>query len=500
MVCCRVSVEVENKFCKGIVMWSVFFQLWFPLVAPMEVILVVWATLHAVLNKRDTRAVMGWVGLVWLAPILGALAYFCFGINRIERKARNLNLDKSLQPEMPLLPEEEIQREQFQRAFPALMGQVRLVQNLTKHRVLPGNRIDALIDGDQAYPQMLQAIDEAERSVSLLSYIFDDDRIGQQFALALEKAAKRGVEVRVLVDDVGARYSKPTIMTRLQQSGLKARTFLPTRVPRFFQYANLRNHRKLLIVDGRVGFTGGTNIREGHQLGLSPQFPVQCLHFRLEGPVVNHLQQTFCRDWTFSSGEPLNGDLWFPALSKVGDVWARGIPDGPDDDFDKMPLTLLGAISVAQSSLTIVTPYFLPDTSIFQALQTAALRGVSVQIVLPSQNNIALVQWATRPSLKYLLDRGCRIFLSPPPFDHTKLVVVDRVWSLIGSTNWDPRSLRLNFEFNVECYNPTLAERLHDIVERKIEGSQELSLDELAKDPFLMRVRDGLARLFSPYL
>lgn len=308
------------------------------------------------------------------------------------------------------------------------------------------------------------------------------------------------MEVRVLVDDVGARYSKPSIMTRLDQSGLKAHTFLPTRVPRFIQYANLRNHRKLLIVDGCIGFTGGTNIREGHQLGLQPKFPVQCLHFRLEGPIVNHIQQTFSQDWAFSSGESLQGELWFPTLSKVGEVWARGIPDGPDEDIDKMPLTLLGAMAVAQKSLTIVTPYFLPDTAIFQAIQTAALRGVSVQIVLPAQNNIALVQWATRPSLKFLLERGCRIFLSPQPFDHTKLVVVDRVWSLIGSTNWDPRSLRLNFEFNVECYNETLAQQLQAIVERKIAGSHELTLTELAKDPYLMRVRDGLARLFSPYL
>ncbi len=479
-------------------MWSNL--VWSIIAVVTEVVLVVWATIHAVLNKRDTRAVIGWVGLVWLAPILGALAYFCFGINRIQRKAEALDLDESWRPQVALIPDEEIKRDELIEEFPALVGQAKLVHNLTGHRALPGNQVDPLIDGDEAYPEMLNAIAQAERSISLLSYVFDDDRVGQEFATELGNASARGVEVRVLVDDVGARYSRPTVLNRLKQSGIQATTFLPTRMPRLFKYANLRNHRKILVVDGRIGFTGGTNIREGHQLSLSPEFPVQCLHFRIEGPVVNHLQQTFCRDWAFASGESLQGEKWFPSLSRVGDVWSRGIPDGPDDDLDKMPLTLIGAISVAQKSLTIVTPYFLPNTAIFTALQAAALREVEVNILLPAKNNIALVQWATRPSLRYLLDRGCRIRLSSAPFDHTKLVVVDNFWSLIGSTNWDPRSLRLNFEFNVECYNQCFAKRVQEIVDAKIEKSHELLIDELDQDPFAMRLRDGLARLLSPYL
>ncbi|WP_166831896.1 cardiolipin synthase [Thalassoroseus pseudoceratinae] len=479
-------------------MWSNLF--WPIIVVAMEIVLVGWATVHAVLNKRDTRAVIGWVGLVWFAPILGAVVYFCFGINRIQRKAESLDLNQSWESQVTLLPAEEIKRDRLIEEFPALVGQAKLVRNLTGHRVVPGNQVDPLIDGDQAYPEMLKAIGQAERSVSLLSYIFDDDRVGQEFAVELGKASARGVDVRVLVDDVGARYSRPTILNRLNHIEVKAMTFLPTRIPRLFKYANLRNHRKLLVVDGRIGFTGGTNIREGHQLSLSPEFPVQCLHFRIEGPVVNHLQQSFCRDWAFASGESLQGDTWFPALSRVGDVWCRGIPDGPDEDLDKMPLTLIGAISAAQKSLTVVTPYFLPNTAIFTALQAAALREVEVNILLPAKNNIALVQWATRPSLRYLLDRGCRIHLSPAPFDHTKVVIVDNVWTLIGSTNWDPRSLRLNFEFNVECYDQRLAQRIQGIVDAKIAKSHELLIEELDRDPFAMRIRDGLARLLSPYL
>jgi cardiolipin synthase A/B len=376
----------------------------------------------------------------------------------------------------------------------------RLVQRLTEHPLFPGNRVVPLCDGDEAYPAMLAAIERAERSVTLLSFIFDHDRAGEAFLEQLVRARERGVEVRVLIDDVGARYSQPTMLRRLQQAGLNARAFLPTRVPRWFKYANLRNHRKILVVDGRIGFTGGTNIREGHWRSLRPTSPVQCLHFQFEGPVVAHLQEAFGMDWAFAADELLEGDAWFPKLDRAGDVWARGVPDGPDEDIDKMPLTILGALTIARRSVHVVTPYFLPEASILHALSVAALRGVEVHIVLPARNNVPLVQWAASAVLPEILARGCHVHLNPPPFDHTKLLLIDDLWALVGSTNWDARSLRLNFEFNVECYSPPLVARLHALVDQKIAGSEPLTLEQLESRPFLTRLRDGTARLMSPYL
>ena len=357
-----------------------------------------------------------------------------------------------------------------------------------------------LIDGGQSYPAMLEAIDRAERSITLLSYIFDSDRAGQAFQEKLVAAKNRGVEIRILIDGVGSRYSQPNMVQQLKATGLNAAAFLPTRVPRMFHYANMRNHRKILVVDGRVGFTGGTNIREGHWLELDPLSPVSCLHFRFEGPVVAHFQEVFAVDWGFATGESLDGDLWFPPLERVGDVWARGIPGGPDEDLDKLPLTILGALAAATRSVHIVTPYFLPDQALIQSLFATALRGVEVHLLLPSENNIALVHWASHAILPYLVERGCRVHMSPPPFDHTKLLLVDGIWSLVGSTNWDPRSLRLNFEFNVECYNARLGEQLHSFVNRRIQRACELSLDDFRKRGKLIRMRDGAARLLSPYL
>jgi cardiolipin synthase len=271
-------------------------------------------------------------------------------------------------------------------------------------------------------------------------------------------------------------------------------------IPWRFHYSNLRSHRKILVVDGRIGFTGGINIHDGNCLERHPRHPLQDLHFRLTGPVVAQLQAVFADDWAFCTGELLQGQPWFSAVAADGPVLARGIPDGPDDDFETLRLALLGAIACARTSVLVVTPYFLPDASLIAALNVAALRGVQVDIVLPADNELTLVQWASTALLWQVLERGCRIWLSPPPFDHTKLLLVDELWTLLGSANWDPRSLRLNFEFNVECYDRELATWLTALVRSKLQQSRPLSLADVDGRGLPRKLRDGVARLFSPYL
>jgi cardiolipin synthase len=242
------------------------------------------------------------------------------------------------------------------------------------------------------------------------------------------------------------------------------------------------------------------NIREDHWLARNPPVSAQCLHFRATGPVVADLQRTFAIDWAFSTGEHLHGEYWFPPLEQHASVVARGVPDGPDADLYNIPDLILAALSAAMRRVMIVTPYFLPDNVLLRALQVTALRGVEVHIVLPLRSNIPIMDWAMTPQLPEFLDKGCHIYLTPPPFDHTKLLVVDGFWSLIGSTNWDARSLRLNFEYNIECYDESLARQLESLVERKISAARHLAAHDLAKRSFPVRIRDGLARLLSPYL
>jgi cardiolipin synthase A/B len=196
----------------------------------------------------------------------------------------------------------------------------------------------------------------------------------------------------------------------------------------------------------------------------------------------------------------LDGVGYFPGLSPAGSVLARAIPDGPDEDFETIRFVLLGALAGARSSVRIVTPYFLPDPPLVTALNVAAMRGVDVDIVLPERGNLPLVEWAQRAQLWQVLDRGCRVWFARPPFDHTKAMVVDGSWSLLGSANWDPRSLRLNFELDVECYDAALGAEVEALVGARIAGARPVTLAEMDARPLPVKLRDGVARLFSPYL
>jgi cardiolipin synthase len=365
-----------------------------------------------------------------------------------------------------------------------------------------GNRVQPLVNGDEAFPAMLAAIESAQISISVVSYIFDNDASGREFADALGRAAKRGVAVRVLIDAAGTRYSWPPITHRLKRVGVRCAKFLPASLLTPWRVAtiNLRNHRKILVVDGHTAFTGGMNIRFGNVLAEHPPSPVQDLHFRIEGPVLSQLQDAFANDWAFTTGEILDGQTWFPELEGDGTIIARVITDGPDGDFEKARWTLLAALAEAQTSVQILTPYFLPDPALITGLNLAALRGVRVDIIMPSKNNLPFVHWASRAMWWQLLQRGCHIWLTPPPFDHSKLMVVDGRWVLLGSANWDARSLRLNFEINVECYGQGLARDLTAVIERKLIDAREVALAEVDARTIPGKLRDAAARLFSPYL
>jgi cardiolipin synthase A/B len=452
---------------------------------------------HALLNKRDTRAATLWIAFVWLMPALGPLLYLVLGVNRIRRRALILGVHKPAS--RPILEDLEQPEHEGTEHLKLL---ARVVSRLVAEPLTAGNRVQPLVNGDEAFPAMLAAIESAQTSISLVSYIFDNDASGREFADALGRAAKRGVAVRVLIDAAGTRYSWPPITYRLKRVGVRCAKFLPASFLTPWRVAtiNLRNHRKILVVDGHMAFTGGMNIRHGNVLAAHPPSPVQDLHFSIEGPVVSQLQDAFANDWAFTTGEVLDGQTWFPKLEGDGTITARAITDGPDGDFEKARWTLLAALAEAQTSVQILTPYFLPDPALITGLNLAALRGVRVDITMPSKNNLPFVHWASRAMWWQLLQRGCHIWLTPPPFDHSKLMVVDGHWVLLGSANWDARSLRLNFEINVECYGQGLARDLTAVIERKLIDAREVTLAEVDARTIPGKLRDAAARLFSPYL
>ncbi len=460
------------------------------------------STIHILLSRREPSSAVAWAGLVWLLPLLGVTIYLLLGINRIQRRAESLRKNKK--PFYTIPEVSPVQGAALQESLPEtvqhLSGLASFVDQIVDRPLLPGAHIEPLFDGDEAYPAMLEAIKNAKISISLATYIFDNDVWGQHFATALIDAVERGVEVRVLIDAAGLRYSFPSIRGTLRKGKVNTKRFLPSIFPPHLMTANLRNHRKIMVVDGSIGFTGGINIRAAHVISSKPKFPTHDMHFRIQGPVVAHLQEIFFDDWVFSTGEELRGEKWFPPLSAVGASAARGIPDGPDEDFNKLRWTILGALSYAKHRVVIVTPYFLPDSEMITSLCLAALRGIQIDIVMPGINNLPFISWASMSQLRNILKYGCNVWFTPDSFDHSKLMLVDSEWVLLGSANWDERSFRLNFEFNVECYDETLAKCLEAHVDRRLENAHFYTLDEYEKRSTLVQLRDGLMALFSPYL
>lgn len=475
--------------------------LWWPYAAGTIVAaMTLGATAHAVVRKRDVRAAIGWVGLIWLVPFVGPILYVVFGLNRIQRRASTLHRARRRlllsTPSALSIARSGTSSSVHEQLVPL----ARLGEKLSGRPLLRGNAVTLLQNGDEAYPAMLAAIGTARRTVALASYIFGDDRAGAPFVSALKAAVDRGVEVRVLVDGFGARYTWPPVHKALRRAGVRTELFLPRVHQAGLAFFNLRNHRKILTVDGRVAFTGGMNIQARNIHADRPPRMVRDLHFRIEGPLVGQIQEAFAEDWAFTTREVLDGPGWFPSLSEVGNTTARAITDGPDGDMEVLRSVILGALATARESVRIVTPYFLPDQAMIYALGVAALRGVRVDIVLPQQVNIPVVQWAATAQLWQVLQPGCRVYTTPLPFDHAKVMVVDRRWALFGSTNWDPRSLRLNFELDIESYCTQCAAALDDLVAERIQQARSVTLDDVDGRALPVKVRDGVARLLSPYL
>jgi cardiolipin synthase len=449
-------------------------------------------TMHVLLTDREVKTATAWIGLAWFSPFLGGVAYVLLGINRVQRRALRLR-GGSRDPEgrsrqMPVPSDQASNLDLLSHGVAVITGRPSE----------PGNLIEMLRNGDEAYPAMLEAIEGARDSIGLCSYIMRDDVIGQRFVAALQQAKDRGVQVRVIVDGIGGGWLTSPAFWHLRRAGVTSERFMHSALPWRMPFFNLRTHRKILVVDGRIGFTGGINIADQNILANDPANPVQDTHFRLEGPVVGQLVEAFAVDWAFVSGESLDGPAWFPKLAPVGGAMARVVTAGPDQDLEKIELVVLEAIACARRSICVMTPYFLPDERVMTALSIAAMRGVAVDIILPERGDHRFVEWASAANIKPFIRDGGRIWQSAPPFHHSKAMVVDGEWSLVGSSNWDMRSFRLNFELCVELRDLAFARQLEDLM---VKGrGRLLTVERLDARGLLLRLRDSVARLLLPYL
>ncbi len=457
------------------------------------------AVVHVLLNKKNPRSALAWTATIILLPIVGMILYAVFGISRAESRAVKLMRSAKLKAQNSAQfidkkpPADAGARLSLSRKFYTMN---RIGQTLTGKAVSGGNAVHPLYNGDEAYEAMLQAIEEAEDYVYLETYIFNGGETGAQFVEALARAANRGVDVRLLVDGLGEYYSWSRPWRVLASKGVRVARFLPLRLfpPNFF--INLRNHRKVLVADGR-GFTGGMNIADYH-VQKQASFSVQDVHFYCSGPIVTQLREAFLLDWGFCT----NNYTVLPRSEEemCGDILCRIVLDGPGSGSDPLHELLFAAIAAAKESVCIMTPYFLPTHEVVSALQAAALRGVRVQVILPAKNNIRMVHWASFHLLPALIQSGVRIFFQPPPFAHTKLFIVDEYYTQIGSANFDARSLRLNFELNVECFDSSFTREMRTYFEKIKSASQEYHVEKNQWSNLPKRLRSAACWLFSPYL
>ncbi|MCK4623595.1 MAG: cardiolipin synthase [Desulfuromonadales bacterium] len=454
---------------------------------------------HALLNKRDPRAALGWIVTCLALPGLGALFYWILGVNRIRTRARELQEQGQGIHWLNVAASSNMTDEQRFPGSPTSQALIQLSSAVTRRPLICGNAVKVLYNGEQTYPAMLDAIRSAEETIFLSSYIFKADRTGSMFVRELIAAVERGVDVRVLIDAFGQYYALAKVRHLLEKSGVQLAIFMPPTLSRSL-YLNLRNHRKQLIVDNKCCFTGGMNICDRH-LAMDKNNPrrIVDIHFRFAGPICSQLRDAFMEDWRFAAAEERNEREWPPAPI-AGKACCRGISAGPNEAHEKLNWILIGALACAQSHIRIMTPYFIPTRAQLAAINTASLRGVRVEILLPEKSNLPYVAWATNAFLFELLEHNVHIYFQPPPFVHSKLLLIDNEYVLIGSANLDPRSLRLNFEFNVEIFDDETIAELNCHFEQSREHSRAVSLEEMDQRPLPFRLRDSFCKLFSPYL
>lgn len=470
---------------------------WVTIIVVFHVSLSFMTSLHVLLFKENERTSLAWIGLVIFSPVVGSLFYWLFGINRIKRLAQKEH-PQTLKQDFRL-EEKAIDFHQLPKSWHSAIVAGHAIHPMT---YLAGNSIKPLINGDTAYPEMIDSIHRAKRCIVLSSYIFDYDSLGQQFVDALAQAHQRGVMVNVLLDGIGIGYSWHKSDRALKRLGVKTARFLPAISFTSTRFINLRNHRKIMCIDGEHAYIGGMNISKDNMV-QSAAHPIDDIHFKVTGPVIDQISQVFIEDWFFATGELIQFPHYEPSAKEQSvdkSVIARVIQDGPDEYHDSIHWILINALVCAQTSVKIMTPYFIPDQTLMTSLHAAALRGISVEIIVPERSNILFVDWVMEANFSRIMEHGIKIYKNKRPFDHSKIVVIDDIWSFIGSTNWDARSLEFNFEINLECFDTALNAQLSEFFASKKQNSDLVVESEVNDLPVYKKVRNNLFRLFSPYL
>ncbi|HEX4882495.1 MAG TPA: cardiolipin synthase [Casimicrobiaceae bacterium] len=379
---------------------------------------------------------------------------------------------------------------QMQRVLGALLGPP----------IVPGNRVDVLLNGEEIFPSMLEAIRSARRTITFETYIYWSGDVGRAFAEALSERARAGVKVHVLLDWVGSQKMDDALLDEMRDAGVEVRYYRPLS---WYHIARMNNrtHRKLLVIDGRVGFTGGVGVGDKWQGHAQDPDHWRDTHFRAEGPVVAQMQATFNDNWTKVTGRVLHGEAYFPRLEPAGDASAQTFQSSPEGGAESMQLMYLLAITAASTSIELSSAYFVPDTLTLQTLVDALKRGVRVRIIVPGPIiDAEVVRKASRANWGPLLAAGAEIHEYQPTMFHCKVLVVDGWFVSVGSTNFDTRSFRLNDEANLNVLDPAFAARQVAVFEQDLKHTRRVTHEQWLARPWHEKVLEEAAELLEVQL
>ncbi|MFB4164429.1 cardiolipin synthase [Alteribacillus sp. JSM 102045] len=458
------------------------------------------------LERRDATSTWAWLMVLFFIPFLGFILYLIFGQNMSRKRLFDWEDIKKIGIEDLIKEQIESLRDQrFHFSDPDSREYRDLIyMQLVNNDALltQDNDVDLFTDGKEKFEQLIQDIENAKDHIHLQYYILRHDNLGSRLLYILTKKAKEGVKVRVLYDEMGSRSLSKKVFRSLKEAGGEVEIFFPKRIPFINLRLNYRNHRKLVIIDGKIGYVGGFNVGDEY-LGLNPKFGYwRDTHLRMQGQVVKAVQTRFILDWNQATHHHYihYDERYFPLTEPVGDMAAQIVSSGPDSEWEQIKNGYIKMITSANESVFIQTPYFIPDQSLMDALRIAALSGKDVRIMIPNKPDHPFVYWATFSHIGELLKTGARVFIYENGFIHAKTIVVDGKVGSVGTANIDVRSFRLNFEVNAFLYHRPTVERLALIFEQDMQHSRELTYAQYKDRSLWIRFKESISHLLSPIL
>jgi len=488
-------------YCLSIMDFWSHAQIWLQI---LIIIIVVIVFFILVLQNRNPNKTLTWIFAILFIPVVGLILFYFFGKNyRKKRIFTKKGIADFRQTEKLIAWQSDHLLDNLDINNKDIIDKIGIIKLLLKNNkalLTIWNKVTILNNGTETFPAIFNAIKNAKHHIHLEYYMIEEGIIGNQLKDLLIEKAKQGIEIRLIFDDVGSWNISNKYIKELINAGIEAHSFIPVRFPRFAQRINFRNHRKIVIVDGTIGFLGGLNIADRYMYGIPDIGFWRDTHLMLEGTAVGSLQVVFLTDWQFVTNKLLDNCIYFPRYESKENTLVQIATSGPDSDWESIMQTFFYAIATARRYLYISTPYFIPNESIFTAIKTASLSGVDVKIILPSKSDSKLTFFGSMSYLEELLEANVSINMYNKGFTHSKILIVDDVFSSVGTANMDLRSFDQNFEVNALIYDEKIAKELKSSFMEDLSHCDKLTLEEFKDRPFIKRIAEGVARIFSPIL